>query len=127
MARLGTPVRFALVLTLGIVAGFGLSIGHTVRADRQPEPKAHSAPTSPDAVAAPVPWQDARLLAEVLEHVRKEYVERISDEELIEAAIRSGQSATARHYIAERLVQKPASGWGVRLFNRAAEENPARV
>ena len=35
-----------------------------------------------------MPWQDARLLAEVLEHVRREYVERISDQELIEAAIR---------------------------------------
>jgi carboxyl-terminal processing protease len=35
-----------------------------------------------------VPWQDARLLAEVLEHVRREYVENISDQELIEAAIR---------------------------------------
>ena len=35
-----------------------------------------------------MPWQDARLLAEVLEHVRREYVENISDQELIEAAIR---------------------------------------
>jgi len=76
MARLGTPVRFALVLTIGIVAGFGLSVGRTVKADREPEPKTHSA-TSADAVTAPVPWQDARLLAEVLEHVRKEYVERM--------------------------------------------------
>jgi carboxyl-terminal processing protease len=41
-----------------------------------------------------VPWQDARLLAEVLEHVRQEYVERISDQELIEAAIR-GMIATS--------------------------------
>jgi carboxyl-terminal processing protease len=87
MARLGTPVRFALVLTVGIVAGFGLSVGRTVKADREPEPKTHSAPSA-DAAMAPVPWQDARLLAEVLEHVRKEYVERISDQELIEAAIR---------------------------------------
>ena len=87
MFRLGTPVRFAFVLTLGIVAGFGLSVGRTVKADREPEPKTHSVPSS-DAATAPVPWQDARLLAEVLEHVRREYVERISDQELIEAAIR---------------------------------------
>lgn len=26
LSRLGTPVRFALVLTLGMVAGFGLSV-----------------------------------------------------------------------------------------------------
>ncbi len=37
---------------------------------------------------------------------------------LIEAAIRSGQSALARHYIGERTVHKPASGWGWRLLAR---------
>ena len=89
MSRLGTHVRFALVLTVGIVAGFGLSIGRTVKAEREiePEPKTQSV-TNADAATAPVPWQDARLLAEVLEHVRREYVDRISDQELIEAAIR---------------------------------------
>ena len=46
------------------------------------------APVSAGDRMQPVPWQDARLLAEVLEHVRQEYVEKISDEELIEAAIR---------------------------------------
>lgn len=86
MARLGTPVRFALVLTLGMVAGFGLSIGRTVKAEREIEPP--PVQERAEAANAPVPWQDARLLAEVLEHVRREYVERISDQELIEAAIR---------------------------------------
>src|SRR5678816_2397515 len=85
--RIGTPVRFALVLTVGIVAGFGLSIGRTVQAERELPPPEPAAQRDADA-NAPVPWQDARLLAEVLEHVRKEYVERISDQELIEAAIR---------------------------------------
>ena len=37
---------------------------------------------------------------------------------LIEAALRSGQSAIARHYIAERTVHKPASRWGWRLLAR---------
>ncbi len=41
---------------------------------------------------------------------------------LIEAAIRSGQPALARHYIAERTVHKPASGWGWRLLARAAPD-----
>src|SRR5262249_50696264 len=88
LSRLGTPVRFALVLTLGIVAGFGLSVGRTVQAERDPPPHESAAAAPRDADEAPVPWQDARLLAEVLEHVRREYVERISDQELIEAAIR---------------------------------------
>ncbi|HKU14510.1 MAG TPA: S41 family peptidase [Steroidobacteraceae bacterium] len=89
LSRLGTPVRFALVLTLGIVAGFGLSVGRTVQAGRDPPPRQTAAAAAQQlADESPVPWQDARLLAEVLEHVRREYVERISDQELIEAAIR---------------------------------------
>lgn len=86
--RLGTPVRFALVLTLGMVAGFGLSVGGNVKAEREIEPEPAAQSVAGSAANAPVPWQDARLLAEVLEHVRREYVERISDQELIEAAIR---------------------------------------
>jgi tetratricopeptide (TPR) repeat protein len=37
---------------------------------------------------------------------------------LIEAALRGGQHALARHYVAERLVSKPASRWGRRLHAR---------
>jgi carboxyl-terminal processing protease len=88
MSRLGTPVRFAFVLTLGIVAGFTLSVGRPVQAERKVEPEPNTRSVADTTVTSPVPWQDARLLAEVLEHVRKEYVERISDQELIEAAIR---------------------------------------
>ncbi len=76
------PFRFVLILGIGIVMGFGLSVGRTVQAQRKIEPPVTS------VTSQPVPWQDARLLAEVLEHVRQEYVEKISDEELIEAAIR---------------------------------------
>jgi tetratricopeptide (TPR) repeat protein len=38
---------------------------------------------------------------------------------LIEAALRGGQPALARHYIAERLVHKRTGGWGWRLLARA--------
>jgi tetratricopeptide (TPR) repeat protein len=38
---------------------------------------------------------------------------------LIEAAIRAGDCTRARHYIAERLVHKPRSQWGARLWERA--------
>jgi carboxyl-terminal processing protease len=76
------PFRFVLILGIGVVMGFGLSVGRTVQAQREIEPPVTSVKSKP------VPWQDARLLAEVLEHVRREYVENISDEELIEAAIR---------------------------------------
>ncbi len=38
---------------------------------------------------------------------------------LIEAALRGGRPALARHYIAERTVHRPAGGWGWRLQARA--------
>jgi hypothetical protein len=38
---------------------------------------------------------------------------------LVESAIRSGQPVLARHYLAERLVLKPASRWARRLHARA--------
>ncbi len=83
------PFRFALVLGVGVIMGFGLSVGRTVQAQREIEPPAAAVSEESDSDAdKSVPWQDARLLAEVLEHVRKEYVEKISDQELIEAAIR---------------------------------------
>jgi carboxyl-terminal processing protease len=72
-----------LLVALGVVLGVGLSVGPTVKAERR------IAPEQPVAAAGkPLRWQDARLLAEVLELVRKDYVDDVSDEELIEAAIR---------------------------------------
>ena len=38
---------------------------------------------------------------------------------LIEAALRNGDHARARHYIAERLTHKGGSEWGRRLWSRA--------
>jgi tetratricopeptide (TPR) repeat protein len=40
---------------------------------------------------------------------------------LIEAATRAGDRARASHYIAERLMHKPASAWGPRLVRRLDE------
>ncbi|WP_129641500.1 S41 family peptidase [Peristeroidobacter agariperforans] len=89
MSRVVMPFRFALVLGVGVIMGFGLSVGRTVQAQREIEPPtAVMNDESDDDGEKSVPWQDARLLAEVLEHVRKEYVEKMSDQELIEAAIR---------------------------------------
>ena len=42
---------------------------------------------------------------------------------IIEAAIRSGHSRLARHYVAERIVHKPASEWGRRLLARSAADS----
>src|SRR5262245_55656732 len=91
MSRVPLPFRFVLVLLIGIVAGFGLSVGRPVQAQREVE--------TPDTqpASAVLPWQDARLLAEVLEHVRQDYVEDVSDQKLIEAAIRGMMSELDPH------------------------------
>lgn len=68
-----------MVFAIGLILGLGLSVGRTVKADLD---------VPSEATSNPVRWQDARLLAEVLEHVREEYVDDISDEELINAAIK---------------------------------------
>ena len=41
-----------------------------------------------DATPNSLPWEDARLLAEVLERVKQEYVEPVDDSALIESAVR---------------------------------------
>ena len=86
MSRVPQPFRFVFILAIGVLLGMGLSVGRSVQAEREVdvEPRQSDQPRL-DRV---VPWQDARLLAEVLERVREQYVDRISDQELIEAAIR---------------------------------------
>lgn len=81
MTRLPKPLRILLLLAIGMLLGAGLSVGRSVKADRGSEQGAAAA-------QAAMPWQQTRLLAEVLEHVRAEYVDSISDQELVEAAIR---------------------------------------
>jgi carboxyl-terminal processing protease len=64
-----------LTLIVGTTLGFALSVGTGVLAQRE--------------TASPsLPWDEARLLAEVLERVRQEYVEPIDDRQLIEGAVR---------------------------------------
>jgi carboxyl-terminal processing protease len=77
------PFRFVLILAVGVLFGVGMSIGRSVQAERDLDVE----PRQP-TLERVVPWRDARLLAEVLERVREQYVDRISDEELIDAAIR---------------------------------------
>jgi carboxyl-terminal processing protease len=70
-------VRSLLVLVVGTVLGLTISLGGGVLAERQ--------------VAGsnePLPLDEARLLAEVLERVRRDYVEVVDNHQLIESAIR---------------------------------------
>ena len=72
-------MRSVLALAVGTVLGLTLSLGTAVRADRQ----------SVAEVSQPLPTADVRLLAEVLERVRTDYVDEIDEHTLIEGAVRS--------------------------------------
>ncbi len=77
--------RTLLVLLAGVTVGASLSLNR-VHADKEP-------PVTPETL----PWEDARLLAEVLERVRRDYVEAVDDHVLIENAIRGMVSSLDPH------------------------------
>ncbi|MEM7284291.1 MAG: S41 family peptidase, partial [Pseudomonadota bacterium] len=68
-----------LIILCALVAGLGALASHAVLADKE---------KGSSALATGLPWEDARLLAEVLERVKRDYVEIVDDQVLIEAAIR---------------------------------------
>jgi carboxyl-terminal processing protease len=76
--------RLLLVLLTGVLVGALLSVGGGVLAER--------APTAPAATAAaPVTvlsWEDARLLAEVMQRVRDNYVDSVDDHKMLQDALR---------------------------------------
>ncbi|MCC7462676.1 MAG: EAL domain-containing protein [Gammaproteobacteria bacterium] len=77
-------VRLLLVLLTGVLLGVLLSFGGGVLAER--------APAAPPATAAApgtlLSWEDARLLAEVMQRVRENYVESIDEHAMLRNALR---------------------------------------
>jgi carboxyl-terminal processing protease len=69
-------VRAILVVVIGVVMGFSLSLGGGLLSN--------SKPASNEELA----WEQAQLFAEVLEHVKRDYVEPVDDATLLESAIR---------------------------------------
>lgn len=94
MSRLSSSLRCASLLAIGVVCGFGLSVGRPVQAQRE---LAVAGPTVAPVNAPPAQWQNARLFAEVLEHVQREYVDVVPEPELIEAAIRGMMNSLDPH------------------------------
>jgi len=68
-------VKLEYFAIVAVPTGVTLSLGGGVLAER-------------DATRNSLPWADARLLAEVLERVKEEYVEPVADSVLIESAVR---------------------------------------
>lgn len=67
--------RGMLAVWLGLVLGVSITLAPSVLAEKRPETDS-------------LPWEEARLLAEVIERVKRDYVDLVDDEELITAAIR---------------------------------------
>ena len=78
-------VRSLLVVIIGVVLGLSLSVGGGLIGGRQ----------SPDKEE--LAWEQARLFAEVLERVKRDYVEPVDDAVLLESAIRGMVSDLDAH------------------------------
>jgi len=68
--------RGILVIVVGTVIGLGLSVGGDRLVDRTP------------SLPADMTWEQARLISEVMEHVKHDYVDLVDDRVLIESAVR---------------------------------------
>lgn len=69
-------IRAILVVVIGVVMGVSLSVGGGLLNAKQTKSKEQ------------LSWEQAQLFAEVLERVKRDYVEPIDDAELLESAIR---------------------------------------
>jgi carboxyl-terminal processing protease len=77
--------RGILVVTIGTVLGLSLSLGSALLNQQQ-------RPLPEDLT-----WEQARLFAEVMERVKRDYVDPIDDRTLVESAIRGMVSDLDRH------------------------------
>lgn len=78
--------RGILVVVIGTIMGLSLSLGGGVLANRD-KPGGNRQLT----------WEQTRLIAEVMERVRSDYVEPIDDKELMDGAIRGMVAGLDRH------------------------------
>jgi carboxyl-terminal processing protease len=82
--------RTLIALLAGAIFGFSAALAGGVLAD---DPGAQSDSSDP----ATLPWQEARLFAEVYEHIKRDYVDQESDRKLMDAAIRGMVSSLDPH------------------------------
>ena len=85
--------RLLLALFMGLLLGLSLSVASRVAAERSPGSGVAAAP----AAAAALPWKDARLLAEVMQRVRDNYVDPVEYHQLMQNAIRGMVEALDDH------------------------------
>ncbi len=84
--------RTLIALVTGAIFGFSAALAGGVLAAG---PSAQDVQGAGDS--ATLPWQEARLFAEVYEHIKRDYVDQISDRKLMDAAIRGMVSSLDPH------------------------------
>ena len=77
--------RAVLVIVIGTIMGVGLSVGGGLLQERSPR-------LPPDMT-----WEQARLFSEVMERVKRDYVDPIDDQVLVESAVRGMVADLDRH------------------------------
>jgi carboxyl-terminal processing protease len=77
-----------LPLLTGVLLGFSLALGGAVLAGFTPPGRDATSLVSVGAALPVLPPADARVLAEILERVKREYVEQVSDRQLMDNAVR---------------------------------------
>ncbi|HEV7135232.1 MAG TPA: S41 family peptidase [Steroidobacteraceae bacterium] len=85
--------RTLIALVTGAVFGFSAAFAGGVLAQGPSAPAAQAGNT--DATA--LPWQEARLFAEVYEHIKHDYVDQEGDRKLMDSAIRGMVSSLDPH------------------------------
>ncbi len=81
-------IRGLLPLLTGVVLGVGLALGGAVLAGFTPPGLNASSLLAPPVLPPGLPADDARVLAEILERVKREYVEPVSEHQLMDNAVR---------------------------------------
>src|SRR6201984_2609191 len=87
--------RTLIALVAGALFGFSAALTSGVLAER-PSESAQPASTTAGNPAA-LPWEEARLFAEVYERIKREYVYEVDDHALMEKAIRGMVAALDPH------------------------------
>ena len=82
--------RTLVTLGAGIILGFAAALAGNAMAGRQTDEVQTPAP-------ATLPWEEARLFAEVYERIKREYVDEVDDHELMEKAVRGMVAALDSH------------------------------
>src|ERR1700726_4016781 len=89
---MSTRSRTLIALVAGAVFGFSAALTSGVLAEHPSESKQAAA-----GRPAALPWEEARLFAEVYERIKREYVDEVDDHALMEKAVRGMVAALDPH------------------------------